>query len=113
LKEEEDCDRWRPNDESTSPKGSSFHSTSHVCFVANESDNERESDEEEERESESESYVESDDEFSKRFAHLNKKDKLSMLKVIDKIKEQEECLHKEDKFIIKTIKCLEKLTKEH
>jgi hypothetical protein len=111
LKEEEDCDRWRPNNESISTKGSSFHSTSHVCFVANESDSERESDEEEERESESD--VESDDEFNQHFAHLNKKDKLSMLKVIDKIKEQEECLHKEDKFIIKTIKCLEKLTKEH
>jgi hypothetical protein len=37
CKEEED-DRWRPNDESTSPKGLSSHFDSHICCVANEND---------------------------------------------------------------------------
>ena len=32
---EEENDRWRPNDESTSSQGSSFKSTSHMCFIAN------------------------------------------------------------------------------
>jgi hypothetical protein len=109
LKEEEENDRWRTNNEFTSPKFSSFDSTFHMCFVANESDSESEIEDEEE----SESNVESDDKFNQHFAHLNKKDKLIMIKVIDKINEQEECHHKQDKFVIKRIKCLEKLTKEH
>jgi hypothetical protein len=52
--EEEENDRWRPNDESTSSPGSSFKSTSHMCFVANGSDSERESEDEGEHESDSE-----------------------------------------------------------
>ena len=40
---EEENDRWRPNDESTSSQGSSFKSTSHMCFVANGSDSGSES----------------------------------------------------------------------
>jgi hypothetical protein len=35
LKEEEENERWRPNDESTSPKGLSSHFDSHICCVAN------------------------------------------------------------------------------
>jgi hypothetical protein len=50
---EEENDRWRPNDESTSSQGSSFKSTSHMCFVANGSDNESESEDEDEHESDS------------------------------------------------------------
>jgi hypothetical protein len=34
LKEEETCDRWRPNDESTSPRSSTLHATSPVCLMA-------------------------------------------------------------------------------
>jgi len=34
LKEGEACDRWRPNDESTSPTSSTLHDTSPVCFMA-------------------------------------------------------------------------------
>jgi hypothetical protein len=49
--EEEENDRWIPNDESTSSQGSSFKSTSHKCFVANGSDSERESEDEDEHES--------------------------------------------------------------
>jgi hypothetical protein len=35
LKEEEENERWRPNDESTSPKGLSSHFDSYICCVAN------------------------------------------------------------------------------
>jgi hypothetical protein len=38
LKEEEENERWRPNDESTSPKGLFSHFNSHICCVANEND---------------------------------------------------------------------------
>jgi hypothetical protein len=34
LKEGEACDRWRPNDESTSPRISTLHATSPVCLMA-------------------------------------------------------------------------------
>ena len=61
---------------------------------------------------ESESEGESDDdEFNQHFAHLSKKDKLMVLKLIEKIDEQEETLYKQEEFVIKMIKCLEKLTK--
>jgi hypothetical protein len=46
---EEENDRWRPNDEFTSSQGSSFKSTSHMCFIANGSDSERESEDEEDK----------------------------------------------------------------
>jgi hypothetical protein len=36
--EEEENDRGRANDESTSSQGLSFKSTSHMCFIANGSD---------------------------------------------------------------------------
>jgi hypothetical protein len=38
LKEEEENERWRPNDESASPKGLSSNFDSHICCVANEND---------------------------------------------------------------------------
>ena len=34
LKEEEDCDWWWPNDESTSPRSSTLYATSHVGLMA-------------------------------------------------------------------------------
>jgi hypothetical protein len=34
LKEEEDFDRWSPNDESTSPRSSTLYATSHVGLIA-------------------------------------------------------------------------------
>ena len=71
--EEEENDRWRPNDESTSSQGSSFKSTSHMCFVANESDSESESEDEEEHESDSED----EDDLQKFFAQLSKKNRMS------------------------------------
>jgi hypothetical protein len=66
---EEENDRWRPNDESTSSQGSSFKSTSHMCFVANGSDSESESEDEEEHESDSED----EDDLQQFFAQLSKK----------------------------------------
>jgi hypothetical protein len=104
LKKEEVCDRWRPNDESTSPRSSTLYATSHVGLMAKK---------EKSAISESESKDESDDDdFNQHLARLSKKDKLMVLKLIEKIQEQEE-LHKQDEFVIKKIKCLEKLTTEH
>jgi hypothetical protein len=54
IEEEEENDRWRPNDESTSSQGSPFKSTSHMCFLANGSGSESESEDEDEHESDSE-----------------------------------------------------------
>ncbi|XP_021309208.1 uncharacterized protein LOC110432739 [Sorghum bicolor] len=69
---------------------------------------------ESESESESESEDESgDDEIDQHLARLSKKDKLMVLKLIEKIEDQEEKLHEQDEFVIKKIKCLEKLTKEY
>jgi hypothetical protein len=36
-----------------------------------------------------------------------------MLKLIEKIPEQEKILHGQEEFLINKIKCLEKLTKKH
>jgi len=71
LKEEEDCDRWRPNDESTSPRSSTLYATPHVGLMAKNEKNVAS-----ESESESESEDESDDdEFNQHLACLRKKDK--------------------------------------
>jgi hypothetical protein len=110
ILKEEVCDRWRPNDESTSPRSSTLYATSHVSLMAKKEKNVAS---ESASDSESESEDESDDEIDQHLAHLSKKDNLMVLKFIEKIDEQEEELHKQDKFVIKKIKCLEKLTKEH
>ena len=67
--EEEENDRWRPNDESTSSQGSSFKSTSHMCFLANGSGSESESEDEDEHESDSED----ENDLQKFLAQLSKK----------------------------------------
>jgi hypothetical protein len=51
LKEEEENERWRPNDESTSPKGLSSNFNSHICCVANENDSGRTNEDEEDERS--------------------------------------------------------------
>ena len=57
---------------------------------------------ESESESESESEYESDsDEFNQ---HLARQNKLMILKLIEKIDEQEETLHKQEDFLIEKIK---------
>jgi hypothetical protein len=48
FEEDEENDQWIPNNKSTSSQGSSFKSTSHMCFVANGSDSESKSEDEEE-----------------------------------------------------------------
>jgi hypothetical protein len=107
--EEEEDDRWRPNDESTSLQGSSFKSTSRMCFVANGSDSESESEDEEEHESDSED----EDDLEKFFAQLSKKNQMILLKLMKRAEEQQEMLHKQEDILIEKIKDLEKLTKKH
>jgi hypothetical protein len=53
IEEDEENDRWRPNNEYTSSQGLSFESTSHMRFVANGSDSESKSEDDEENESDS------------------------------------------------------------
>jgi hypothetical protein len=105
--EEEENDRWRPNDKSTSSQGLSFKSNSHICFVANGSDSESEDEEEHESDSEDE------DDLQQFFAQLSKKNWMSLLKLMKRAEEQKEMLHKQEDFLIRKIKDLEKLTKEH
>jgi hypothetical protein len=107
--EEVENNRWRPKDESTSSQGSSFKSTSHMCFVANESDSERKSEDEEEHESDSED----EDDLQQFFAQLSKKNRMSLLKLMKRAEGQKEILHKQEDFLIRKIEDLEKLTKEH
>jgi hypothetical protein len=81
LKEEED-ERWRPNNESTSPKGLSSHFDSHICCVANENDSgSTNEDEEDERR------------FMQLYAHLSQEDKAVMLKLLKRAREQSEAHH--------------------
>jgi hypothetical protein len=68
LKEEEENERWRPNNESTSPKGLSFHFNSHICCVANENDGGSTNEDEEDERS-----------FMQLYAHLCLEDKAVML----------------------------------
>jgi hypothetical protein len=102
LKEEEENERWRPNDESTSPKGLSSHFDSHICCVANKkcsgSSNE---DEEDERN------------FIQLYTHHSLEDKAVMLKLLKRAREKSKALHKLEDVLITKIQSLEELTKEH
>jgi hypothetical protein len=102
LKEEQENERWRPNDESTSPKGLSSHFASHICCVANEkcsgSTNE---DEEDERS------------FMQLYAHLSLEDMAVMLKLLKRAREQSDALHNLEEVLTTKIQSLEELTKEH
>jgi hypothetical protein len=77
CKEEEENDRWRPNDESTSPKGLSSHFDSHICCVANENDSGSTNEDEEEERS-----------FMQLYARLSQEDKVVMLKLLERAREQ-------------------------
>jgi hypothetical protein len=101
LKEEEN-ERWRPNDESTSPKGMSSHLDSHICCVANENDSGSTNEDEEDERS-----------FMQLYAHLSLEDKAVMLKLLKRVREQSEALHKLEDVLITKIQSLEELTKEH
>jgi hypothetical protein len=102
LKEEEENERWRLNDESTSPKGLSSHLDSHIYCVANENDSgSTNGDEEDERS------------FMQLYAHLSPEDKAVMLKLLKRAREKSKALHKLEDVLITKIQSLEELTKEH
>jgi hypothetical protein len=99
---EEDNERWRPNDESTSPKGLSSHLGSHKCCVANENDRGSTNEDKEDERS-----------FMQLYTHLSLEDKVVMLKLLKRAREQSEALPKLEDILITKIQSLEELTKEH
>ena len=102
CKEEEENERWRPNDESTSPKGLSSHFDSHICCVANENDSGSTNEDEEDERS-----------FMQLYAHLSLEDKAVMLKLLKRAREQSEARQMlEDILPIKMLN-FDELTKEH
>jgi hypothetical protein len=102
LKEEEENERWRPNDESTFPKGLSSHFDSHICCVANEKCSRSTNEDEEDERS-----------FMQLYAHLSLEDKAVMLKLLKRAREQSEALHKLEEVLTTKMQSLEELTKEH
>jgi uncharacterized small protein (DUF1192 family) len=101
LKEEEN-ERWRPNDESTSPKGLSSNFESHICCVANEDDSESTNEDEEDERS-----------FMRLYAQLSLEDNAVMLKLLERAREQSKARQMlEDILSIKMLS-LDELTKEH
>jgi hypothetical protein len=121
--------RWQPNDESTSPTGLS--STSYKCLIANNDFGDESGDGEEyEDDSEDESSSpciastdnndrenETDDveeeEIRRFYTHLNKEDKVLLVKMLRRNKKQGETLLRLEETLIKTNDSLEKMTKEH
>jgi hypothetical protein len=130
LSKGEEQERWTPSDGSTSPTGSS--PTSYTCLVAKD-DSGDESDNEEEYEDESSSLQgtcsciastdnndrENDpddveeEEIRRFYTHLNKENKVLLVKLLRRNKEQGETLLKLEETLIKTNNSLEKMTKEH
>jgi hypothetical protein len=126
--------RWQPNDESTSSTGLS--STSYTCLIAD-NDSGDESDEEEKYEDDSEDESSSpqgtfpriastnnddreketddvyEEEIRQFYTNLNKEDKMLLMKLLRRNKEQGETLLRIEKTLIKTNDSLEKMTKEH
>jgi uncharacterized small protein (DUF1192 family) len=102
LKEEEENERWRPNDESTSPKGLSSHFDSHICCVANENDSRSTNEDEEDERS-----------FMQLYDHLSQEDKADMLKLLKRAREQSETLHMLEDVLTIKMQSFEELTKEH
>jgi hypothetical protein len=102
LKEEEENERWRPNDESTSPKGLSSHFDSHICCVANENDSGSTNEDEEDERS-----------FMQLYAHLSLEDKAVMLKLLNRAREQSEALQMLEGVLSIKMLSFDKLTKEH
>jgi hypothetical protein len=134
LSKGEEQEQWTPSDGSTSPTGSS--PTSYTCLVANddsgdESDNEEEYEDDSKDESSSlegtcsciastdnnDRQNETDDveeeEIRRFYTHLNKEDKVLLVKLLRNNKEQGETLLKLEETLIKTNSSLEKMTKEH
>jgi hypothetical protein len=102
LKEEEENERWRLNDESTSPKGLSSHFDSHICCVANENESGSTNENEEDERS-----------FIQLYTHISQEDKAVMLKLLKRAREQSEALHMLEDILTIKMQCFEELTKEH
>jgi hypothetical protein len=79
LKEEEENERWRPNNESTSPRGLSSHFDSHICCVANENDGGSTNEDEEEERS-----------FMQLYARISQEDKVVILELLERARERSE-----------------------
>jgi hypothetical protein len=125
--------RWPPNDESTSLTGLS--STSYKCLIANNDSGDKSNDEEEyEDDSEDESSPQGtfsciastdnndrenktidveEEEICRFYTHLNKEDKVLLVKLLRRNNEQGEMLLRLEETLIKTNDSLEKMTKEH
>jgi hypothetical protein len=102
LKEEEENERWRPNDESTSPKGLSSHFDSYICCVANENDSGSTNEDEEEERS-----------FMQLYARLSQEDKAVMLKLLERAREQSEARQRLENVLSMKMLHFDELTKEH
>jgi hypothetical protein len=102
LKEEEENEQWRPNDESTSPKGLSSHFDSRICCVANKNDSGRTNEDEEEERS-----------FMRLYAQLSLKDKVVMLKLLERARKQSEARQMLEDVLSMKMLCFDELTKEH
>jgi hypothetical protein len=133
LSKGEEQERWTPSDGYTSPTGSS--STSYTCLVANDESGDESDEEEYEDDSKDESTSpqgtfscfastdnndkenETDDveeeEICRFYTHLNKEDKVLLVKLLRRNKEQGETLFRLEETLIKTNDSLEKMTKEH
>ena len=102
CKEEEENDRWRPNDESTSLRGLSSRFDSHICCVANENDSGSTNEDEEEERS-----------FMQLYARLSQEDKAVMLKLVQRAREQGEARQRVESILSMKMQCFDELTKEH
>ena len=102
LKEEEENKRWRPNDESTSPKGLSSHFDSHICCVANENDSGSTNEDGEKERS-----------FMQLYARLSQEDKAVMLKLLERAREQSEARQRLEDILSIKMQHFDELTKEH
>jgi hypothetical protein len=102
CKEEKENNRWRPNDESTSPRGLSSHFDSHMCCVANENDSGSTNEDEEEERSSVQLY-----------ARLSQEDKAVMLKLLERAREQSEARQRLENVLSMKMQCFDELTKEH
>jgi hypothetical protein len=101
LKEEEN-ERWRPDDESTSPKGLSSNFDSHICCVANEIDSGSTNEDEEDERS-----------FMQLYARLSLEDKVVMLKLLKRAREESKARQMLEYILSIKMLSFDELTKEH
>jgi hypothetical protein len=101
LKEEEN-ERWRPNDESISPKCLSSNFDSHICCVTNENDSGSTNEDEEDERS-----------VMQLYAHLSLEDKAVMLKLLKGAREQSEARQMLENILSIKMLSFGELTKEH